>query len=268
MASGVGVGALVGPAISNRLLMSFGWRHAYFVTGIAILIVMVSAAQFLKKHVGPNDETAAKSVTLISRTAHGGPHSVSLAQALGSSPFWFLFITGFCYGYTVFSLTIHVVPHAIDLGLAPGPAAGLLSIYGALSVIGKILFGKVLDKIDGRRTMFIGFGMMTAAFLALVLTVSIWGVFAGVGLFGLFYGACTVSQSPIIAGLFGLRSHGLIMGVFAVSVTIGGAVGPLISGAIFDHTASYRTAYAICAIVSLVGMTGTFLIRQKRGQNI
>jgi len=48
VASGVGVGALVGPAISNRILMSFGWRHAYFITGIAILIVMVSAAQFLK----------------------------------------------------------------------------------------------------------------------------------------------------------------------------------------------------------------------------
>lgn len=264
VASGVGFGALIGPAVSNRLLMSFGWRRAYFITGIAVLIVMGSAAQFLRNHPGSSVQTADRSLPLVSKTTHDNSHGASLGQAIGSSQFWFLFLTGFCYGYTVFSLTIHVIPYALDLGMLPGLAAGLLSVFGALSVVGKIVFGKILDKINSKRTMTIGYGVMTVAFLTLIATQSAWGILAGVGIFGLFYGACTVSQSPLIAILFGLRSHGLIMGVFAVSVTLGAALGPFVSGAIFDHMASYRLAFAICAIVSVAGVTGTALIRQKR----
>ena len=69
------------------------------------------------------------------------------------------------------------------------------------------------------------------------------------------------------ATLFGLKSHGLIMGVFAISVTIGGALGPFLTGAVFDHTESYRTAFAICALVSVIGMAATAGIRQMRIQH-
>jgi len=264
VASGVGVGALIGPQISSRLLMSFGWRDAYFITGIVVLVVMVPAAQFLKNHLIPRKTAGVMPLRQIPKSAHDDPHSVSLGQALGSSQFWFLSLAGFCYGYTVFSLTIHVVPNAIDLGMLPETAAGLLSVFGGLSVVGKVVFGQVLDKITSRRTMIIGFGMMTAAFLTFVFIKGSWGILAGVAIFGFFYGACTVSQSPIVATLFGLRSHGLIMGVFAVSVTIGGALGPFLSGAIYDRTASYRAAFVICAAVSVVGVMSTSLLRQKR----
>ena len=48
VASGVGVGALIGPQISNALLLHFGWRTAYLITGFASLAMVVAAAQFLR----------------------------------------------------------------------------------------------------------------------------------------------------------------------------------------------------------------------------
>lgn len=266
VASGVGVGALVGPQISTRLLLYFGWRGSYLITGITALVAVVAAAQFLKNHSDHRDQRADDSLQPVSKPADTDHQSVYLRQALGSAQFWIFSLTGFCYGYTLFSLTVHVVPHAVDLGIMPKMAAGLLSTFGGLSIVGKILFGKILDRINGKKTMFIGFSMMAIAFLTIVFAERTWTIFMSVGVFGFFYGACTVSHSPITATLFGLKSHGLIMGVFAISVTIGGAFGPFLTGAIYDQTESYRTAFAICAAVSVIGMIATSGLRQKRIQ--
>lgn len=261
VASGVGVGTLIIPQISNALLLRFGWRTSYFITGIGVLVVVVPAAQFLKNQSGRGDGARE-----ISKQEDSIGRSASMGEALGSVQFWLFSLTGFCYGYNLFSLTVHVVPHAVDLGVIPGLAAGLLSTYGGLSIVGKILFGRVLDKIHSKKTMFIGFTMMTAAFLGLVFSERIWALFTSVGVFGFFYGACTVSHSPMTATLFGLKSHGLIMGVLAISVTIGGALGPFLTGAVFDQTGSYRIAFAICAVVSLIGMAGTAGLKHTRIQ--
>ena len=266
VASGVGAGALIVPQISNTLLSRFGWRTSYIITGIGALVIVIAAAQFLKNQPGPGKQNAADEEPKTPKNEDCGDQSASLGEALGSVPFWLFSLTGFCYGYNLFSLTVHVVPHAVDLGIPPGLAAGLLSTYGGFSIVGKILFGRVLDKINSKKTMFIGFSMMMVAFLGLVFAERTWAIFTSVGVFGFFYGACTVSHSPMTATLFGLKSHGLIMGVFAISVTIGGALGPFLTGAIFDQTGSYRTAFAICAAVGVTGMAGTAGIRQMRLQ--
>ncbi len=55
------------------------------------------------------------------------------------------------------------------------------------------------------------------------------------------------------ADLFGLRSHGAIIGVVAFSGTIGGAIGPVLAGRIFDITGSYQMAFLISAAIALLG---------------
>jgi cyanate permease len=57
-----------------------------------------------------------------------------------------------------------------------------------------------------------------------------------------------------VAELFGLRSHGLIFGVFAISVSWGGAMGPLLTGYLFDVTNSYQMAFQLCGVISLIGI--------------
>ena len=89
-------------------------------------------------------------------------------------------------------------------------------------------------------------------------------MFGAVGLFGFFYGACTVSHSPVTANLFGMKAHGLIMGVFGFSVTLGGTIGPFLTGLIFDRYGSYRIAFAICAAVSVLGMAATAMLKDER----
>jgi MFS family permease len=234
------------------------------MTGIAAVVIVLTFAQFLKKAPNQSKPTIDDGFKNFSDPTNPELQSISLIYALRSAQFWIFSLTGFCYGYTLFSLTVHVVPHAVDFGIMPELAAGLLSTYGGLSIAGKIIFGKILDRIKSKKTMLIGFCMMTIAFTGIVFAERVWAIFLCVGLFGFFYGACTVSHSPITATLFGLKSHGLIMGVFGISVTFGGALGPFFTGAIYDHTDSYQTAFAVCIAVSVIGMLTTASLRQNR----
>jgi len=81
------------------------------------------------------------------------------------------------------------------------------------------------------------------------------------------YGGSVTSQSPLVAELFGLRSHGLILGVLDVGFTIGAAIGPFLAGYIFDDTGSYQLAFLLCAGIGIVGLVLTVLIRPIKGEH-
>ena len=63
-----------------------------------------------------------------------------------------------------------------------------------------------------------------------------------------------VSDSPLVARLFGLHSIGSIVGVSSCAFSIGVALGPSITGYIFDATGSYQVAFVTCAAISALGI--------------
>ena len=84
--------------------------------------------------------------------------------------------------------------------------------------------------------------------------------------FGLAYGGLAAQESPIVAALFGLGSHGLILAVINLGFIIGGAIGPLLAGFVFDVTGSYQVAFQVCAAIGVVGLILTVLLTPNRGE--
>lgn len=67
--------------------------------------------------------------------------------------------------------------------------------------------------------------------------------------------------SPLVAELFGTRAHGALFGLATFVGTIGGALGPVLTGRIFDTTGSYDIAFALLAGLIAIGFVLTLLIR-------
>jgi MFS family permease len=100
-----------------------------------------------------------------------------------------------------------------------------------------------------------------AAFFFITVIHVHWAFFLLALLVGITQGGVGTSQSPVVASLFGLRSHGLILGSIGLGSTMGAALGPLLSGYIFDFTGSYHWALFMCAIVSLFALAFACLIK-------
>jgi MFS family permease len=98
----------------------------------------------------------------------------------------------------------------------------------------------------------------------LLVTDEFWMFSIFAAILGLSGGGGTTLMSPLVAELFGIRSHGLILGVCAFSSTIGSATGPYAAGYIFDVAGSYQPAFIICAVLSVIGLALALVIRPPR----
>jgi MFS family permease len=67
--------------------------------------------------------------------------------------------------------------------------------------------------------------------------------------------------SPLTARLFGIKAHGVIFGIVYFAGTLGGAIGPLLAGHIFDITQSYQLVFWILAGLSSFGLLLTLLLK-------
>jgi len=67
--------------------------------------------------------------------------------------------------------------------------------------------------------------------------------------------------SPLVAELFGTKSHGTIFGMVLFISQIGGTIGPVATGRIFDLTRSYQLAFLIFLVASVLGSVLSILLR-------
>ena len=148
---------------------------------------------------------------------------------------------------------VHIVPHAQDKGLAPAVAAGVLSIIGAVSMLGRISMGLINDRIGGRRSLLICFILLISSLVLLQIAGRPWSLFSFAVIYGFAHGGFFTVMSPTIAELYGTNSHGQLFGIVFFSGTIGGGIGPILTGYIFDMTGSYRTAFMVLTMMAITG---------------
>ena len=91
-----------------------------------------------------------------------------------------------------------------------------------------------------------------------------------IGAFYLFYGAGqaahTVAQPAVIADFFGPKRFASIRGIMNPISVLGGVIGPVLTGFMFDSYESYRLIFALLAPVSLVGSVAIFVARTPTPQ--
>jgi len=267
VAAGSGIGALIGPPVASRLIPIYGWRMSYLILGGITLLTVVLSAQLMKRDPAQVGQMPYGKIQIEQRGLNPRVEGLSLREAICSPQFWVFFTTGFCYGYCVFAIMVHIAPHAIESGVSAMGAANILATIGGFAILGKVLLGKLGDIVGNRRTLMLGFILTSVALTGLVPAKTEWMLFLIAGLFGFAYGGIAVSHSPLVAELFGLRSHGLIFGVFAISVGAGGAMGPLLTGYLFDVSNSYQVAFLLCALISLAGILFAAFLRQSGHTN-
>ena len=244
---------MIAPIIANWLISLYQWRIAYLALGVAIMIISIVAAQFLKSdpsNVGQKPYGEGE----VGGVVQADVSSLSLREAVGGSQFWIALVMYFCFGFSAFITLVHIVPHAIDLGISWADAAIILAITNGMTIVGRVALGVIADRFGNKEVTIIGFVLMGAAFLWLLRFTGLWDLYLFAVLFGLGWGSCSVAQSPIAASLFGLRSHGLLLGCLHLGFAIGTAVGPIVAGYIFDVRESYQLAFVLSAGINIIGV--------------
>ena len=269
--SGAGVGMIIMPPMARWLISIYDWRTAYIILGIIALVFIVLAAQFLRRdpvQMGllPYGEEEIKRESSIPEAT-----GLSLAEASHTGQFWIVCAILFSMGFWLQAVLVHIAPYATDIGISPTVAATILAVIGGLTIPGKLILGSAGDRIGNRLAFVVCFILISAALFWLVAAKELWMLYLFAAIFGFSEGGGAALYSPIVAELFGLSSHGVILGVAIFGFSIGGTIGPLMAGYIFDVTESYYLAFLICAITCVIGLILTSLLRpisSKEGERL
>jgi MFS family permease len=259
--AGIGVGMLVMPVVANSIISAYGWRNSYLIVGITVLVLVIIAAQFLKRDPGKIGQLPYGGNDLTEEEDSMYPES-SLRAALRTWQFWILTVALLCFTMAEGTVMVHIVPHAIDIGLSPINATLTLTLIGGVSIPGRIIMGSASDRIGSKRAWLICLALLSASLFWLLVARDLWMLYLFAVIFGFGYGGLSVLISPIVAEHFGLSSHGVIMGVvIMIGGTAGMAIGPVVAGHVFDITSSYQTAFWIYSVISVVGLVLMFLLK-------
>jgi MFS family permease len=254
--AGVGLGTMIFPPLARWLIDSYGWRTSYVVIGIAVLVIIMSTAQFLKR--APEQINVNSDNTSNIDTQQQG---FTLRKAVKTRQFWLITIAYFGFGLILQAVMVHIVMHVTGLGISATTAATMFIVIGGASVCARISLGSLADRIGNRSIVIGSFIMLAIAVLWLLIAKEMWMLYLFAAIFGFGYGGMVASQSPIVADLFGMRSHGVILGLIVSTITFGSAIGPVMAGAIYDASSSYTAAFIVCVVFAVMGIILSLLLR-------
>lgn len=179
---------------------------------------------------------------------------LSVKEVIHTRQYWMMIVTFFSLGYTIMAINTHLVPHITDLGISSTAVANIFAICGMFSAIGCVALGTTADKIGNRRSLMIYFFVIAATLFWLTRLNTIWPFVLFAVFFGLSSGGSVPIESTIIVDLFGIKSHGAILGTITFGFAYGGALGPFLTGYLFDLTGNYRLGFFVCAIIASIGL--------------
>lgn len=242
---GTAAGQMAVPLLAAILIEALGWREALVALGAAGGALLLVAALCMAH---PPVATASVGA------AAAGPEGATYGEARRSRTFWTLCAIQFLFFPALMSVPLHIPVHGMDLGLEPPTAATLLTVIGGASVAGRLIVGGVADRIGGRLAYVVCFTPLILSLGALTLVAEAAPLFVIMAVYGFGHGGLFTVVAPTVAEYFGVRAHGALFGTVLFFGTIGGSVGPILTGAAFDLTGSYAAAFATLAGMAALGL--------------
>jgi MFS family permease len=259
--SGASFGCMIAAPFSNWTIAEYGWQTSYLIMGIVALVLFLFAAAFLKETKGDAKESLCGYYATDNQSLNQEAWGISLPQSILTRQFWTLFSIILCASFCHLTVLVHLVPYAILLNIAKNRAAALIAIATGVSIAGRISIGSAADRIGTRRVFIICFLLLLTNFIWLLISRNFWMLCLFSTIFGLTASCVLVLSSTCVAELFGMKYHSSVLGAVMCAYTIGGSIGPLTAGFIFDKTGSYQIFVLICATLNVISLILTLKLR-------
>lgn len=245
--TGVPAGAAIAGALVPALILAFGWRWSAALVGLACLLVAIAI-----EPAHPRYDRGLNPSAPVSLAAAFQP----VLLVLRAPRLREMALTSFIFGGVQITLVTYLVTFLTGRFALSLVLAGLvMAVSQVSSVIGRIAWGAVADRIATRRAVLgaLGLGMGLSAFATLAASPHwpAWLLFSYAALFGAtavgwngVYLAEVARLAP--GGQIGQATGGCLFFTF-----LGVVVSPLVFNLVLSVAASYSIAYAVFGVPAL-----------------
>ncbi len=274
---GFGMSAVVVAPLWTWGLETIGWRDTFAWSALVVAIISIVLVTLVRFPPADWTWTAERGWHPAAADAPTAPGvqrfawDLTLAEAIRNRYLWslaLLFLFSTSGGLLAIGQAAAWAEEAAPSGL--GVSAGLAAVVVmALSLAngsGRPTFGWISARLGLRRSMVLAYSLLAAGLVALALSTTVWMAIPAALLTGLAFGGA-LSLNPVMAAfLFGVSSLGRIYGfLFLVGFGLGGVVGPLLGGALYDRLDDYAPVFLVAAGASLAAAVSSRLLLPAPG---
>ncbi|MDN3020082.1 MFS transporter [Paenibacillus sp. BSR1-1] len=278
--AGVGLGAAIFAPSLNLVISSSGYKSAFVVWGVAVIILAVICGTLI--YTRPEDKNlkayglnegdpevpAEKSLEVQPNSSDG----ISLGQSFKTSAFWLVIV--FVIGTSIPQMidVVQTPSYLTDIGVSNVQLSQILFAFGICSMLGKMTIGYLFDKFGLSKGCMAGFTLGAITLVSLVLLgkslglVYLYILFGGAGLNFNF-----VALPIFTSKFFGTKHYATIYsGLYAFFMFLSSILGT-VSGVLvekFGYSSSYLIGFiflvvAIFACISLLKVKKPWLEANK-----
>lgn len=268
---GSGVATIIAPTLVTNVIAAWGVHSAFVVQASIITICAIIAFAILRDKPSDVGMLPYGGQSSLERDIEEKEHShqLKLKDAIKDVRFVMMVAVMLMSGGMISPMVQHLSPIISQSGYGEHLAAMAVSIYGTVMLVGKPVFGTVIDKFGILKANTYAYAFLMIALIDGVFLsrneILIYGIplFLGMGSAPLV----TVGLPIWVSGLFGKVNMASIFAMLKLCYTLGGMIGASIPGIVIDHTGSYTDLfklYIVVAIITYVVLQGLFMGNAKK----
>lgn len=262
----IGIGGFIFTPLLSAAVHSFGWRQAAFGCGVIFLLVGWPLALLVRRSpesmgLLPDGDSAATAYGSSTGVTAPEEADFTLREALKTSSFWFLTSATAIRVIILSAINVHYVALMVWKGMTPQRAAFFLAAQAFMSLPSHLIFGWIGDKMNKPKLMAFCMLQATASMVLLANIHAEWAIVIFIALFSVVESTFPVNWSTV-GEYFGRKNFAKIRGSMSFISTWGSVIGPVIMGAIYDHTQSYQIMIWASAALLLVA-SGLYAMVKK-----
>ena len=233
-ASGNYLSGAIWPIALKSVLVEQGWRHAYFLIAMTVLITLTPLSLLLIRQIPVAAINISERISISKANELSlSPRALQLLLALAG--------LGCCIAMSM--PQVHIVSFCMDLGYGPAVGAEMLSLMLFGGVASRLLSGMIADWIGGIKTVLAGSSLQCLALFLYLPFDGLVSLYIVSLIFGLSQGGIVPSYAVAVREYLPAREAGQRIGLIVMATILGMAVGGWMSGWIYDLTGSYQAAF-------------------------
>jgi MFS family permease len=228
--------------VAVALMDSYGWQQTLVIFAVSLVAVLpLSVALATPPHMVAADSVSSQSL------GH------ALREAFAHRSYILLVLGFFTCGFQLQFITVHLPSYLIDRGLSAQVGGWTIATIGLCNIVGSVTAGWLGDRMPKRYLLSFIYFVRAAAILAFIsFPVTTYSCIAFGAVMGFMWLSTVPPTNGIIALMFGTRWLATLAGFAFFSHQVGGFLGVLLGGIVFDRTGSYNAVWWLAILFGVL----------------
>lgn len=260
--SGLG-GAIFNPLISH-VIASYGWRSAYLLTGVMLMVLLLPCSYLLKPYPhGKLNTASAPNAKPAHNTRTKSGHLIGMLR----SPAFLLLSAAMILLQIVSGINQHIPAYGISIGLTLTQAAWVVTARMIGASVGKLAIGSTLDRVRPQFAITLFAAIGTTGWFSLLFGANLEVAITASFLAGIGQCLLMIALPWSIRRVFPGDDYARALSVINATGQLTVAIATTVHGLIFDMTGGYGASLTLNVLLYVLAAIAIITVAHGHTQS-